>query len=223
MRKLERVKIVFERVFNGVFKVNNIEKLLKSKEYMEQTLADAESKLCEAKGKNKQKEEEIKETEKNIKDLIEISKKLNKEKNTAKLKEAAELYKEEKSKLDMLSKSLKINDKLIKQMEDKVKIYCEKINDLKRNIDVLEMKQNYTDNLKEYKKIAKKLDVGDIKDISKEIDEDFYTSEFEVKNIEENGKNVEDFVAENGKSDDYAEFMKLIEGDKKKSEKKGKN
>ena len=37
------------------------------------------------------------------------------------------------------------------------------------------------------------------------------------------GKNVEDFIAENGKSDDYAEFMKLVEGDKKKNEKKGKN
>lgn len=76
---------------------------------------------------------------------------------------------------------------------------------------------------KEYKKIAKKLDVGDIKDISKEIDEEFYTSEIEVKNIEETGKNVDDFIAENGKSDDYEEFMKLVEGDKKKSEKKGKN
>lgn len=214
MNKLERVKIVFGRVFNGVFRVNNIEKLIMAKEKMEETLADAESKLCEAKGKNKQKEEEIKETEKNIKELIEISKKLNEEKNTAKVKEAAELYKEEKSKLDILSKSLKINEKLVKQIEDKVKIYQDKINDLKRNIDILEMKQNYTDNLKEYKKIAKKLDVGDIKDISKEIDEEFYASEFEVKNIEESRKNVEDFVAENGKNDDYDEFMKLIGAEK---------
>ena len=219
MNKLERVKIVFGRIFNGVFKVNNIEKLIMAKEKMEETLADAQSKLCEAKGKNKQKEEEIKEIEKNIKDLIEISKKLNEEKKTAKVAEAAELYKEEKNKLDLLNKSLKINEKLVKQIEDKVKIYQDKINDLKRNIDVLEMKQNYTDNLKEYKKIAKKLDVGDIKDISKEIDEDFYASEFEVKNIEESGKNVEDFVAENGKTDDYDEFMKLIGAEKNKKNK----
>ena len=215
MKKSERTKIVFNRVFEGIFKVNNIEKLMAAKKQMEETLRDAEDKLCEAKGKNKQKEEEIKETEKNIKELIEVSKKLNAEKNTAKVKEAAELYKEEKDKLDMLSKSLKINEKLVKQMEDKVKIYRDKIKDLKRNIDVLEMKQSYTDNLKEYKKIAKRLDVGDIKDISKEIDEEFYTSEFEVKKIEDSEKNVEDFVAENSEENEYDEFMKLIVGEKK--------
>lgn len=218
MSKLERVRIVFERIFNKVFRVNNIEKLIAGKERMEETLRDAEEKLFEAQGKNKQKEEEIKEIEKNIKDLIEVSKGLNKEK----VKEAAELYKEEKNKKELLLKSLKINEKIVKQLEDKVKIYREKINDLKRNIEVLEMKQSYTDNLKEYKKIAKKLDVGDIKDISKEIDEEFYASEFEVKSIEETGKNVEEFIAENGKGDDYEEFMKLVEGDKKKNEKKGK-
>ena len=216
MSKLERIKIVFERIFNKIFRVNNIEKLILGKEKMEETLRDAEEKLFEAQGKNKQKEEEIKQIEENIKKLIEISKDLNKEK----VKEAAELYKEEKNKKELLLKSLKINEKIVKQLEDKVKIYREKINDLKRNIEVLEMKQNYTENLKEYKKIAKKLDVGDIKDISKEIDEEFYTSEIEVKNIEETGKNVDDFISENGKNDDYAEFMKLVEGDKKKSEKK---
>lgn len=190
---------------------------------MEDTLKDAEDKLFEAQGKNKQKEEEIKEIEKNIADLIDVSKKLNAEGKNEKVSEAAELYKEEKNKKDLLLKSLKINEKIVKQLEDKVKIYREKINDLKRNIEVLEMKQNYTDNLKEYKKIAKKLDVGDIKDISKEIDEEFYASEFEVKNMEENEKNVEDFVAENGIKDEHEEFMKLIGGDKKKSEKKRKN
>lgn len=223
MSKLERIKIVFERIFNKIFKVNNVEKLIAAREKMEDTLKDAEDKLFEAQGKNKQKEEEIKEIEKNIADLIDVSKKLNAEGKNEKVSEAAELYKEEKNKKDLLLKSLKINEKIVKQLEDKVKIYREKINDLKRNIEVLEMKQNYTDNLKEYKKIAKKLDVGDIKDISKEIDEEFYASEFEVKNMEENEKNVEDFVAENGIKDEHEEFMKLIGGDKKKSEKKRKN
>lgn len=216
MNKLERVKIVTGRVFNSIFKVNNIEKLLMAREQMEETLRDAKEKLCEAKGKNKQKEEEIKEIDYNLKELVSIGKKLDKNK----VSEAAELYQDEKNKKELLLKSIKINEKIIKQLEDKVNIYQNKINDLKRNIDVLEMKQNYTDNLKEYKKIAKKLDVGDIKDISKEIDEEFYASEFEVKNIEEEGKNVEDFIATNSDKNDYDEFMKLIGEEKKDGRKK---
>ena len=216
MNKLERVKIVTGRVFNSIFKVNNIEKLLMAREQMEETLRDAKEKLCEAKGKNKQKEEEIKEIDNNLKELVSIGKKLDKNK----VSEAAELYKDEKNKKELLLKSIKINEKIIKQLEDKVNIYQNKINDLKRNIDVLEMKQNYTDNLKEYKKIAKKLDVGDIKDISKEIDEEFYASEFEVKNIEEEGRNVEDFIATNSDKNDYDEFMKLIGEEKKNGRKK---
>lgn len=43
---------------------------------------------------------------------------------------------------------------------------------------------------------------------------------FKVNNIEEKGKNVEDFVAENGKKDEYDEFMKLISGEKKNGRKK---
>ena len=152
----------------------------------------------------------------NLKELVSIGKKLDKNK----VSEAAELYKDEKNKKELLLKSIKINEKIIKQLEDKVNIYQNKINDLKRNIDVLEMKQNYTDNLKEYKKIAKKLDVGDIKDISKEIDEEFYASEFEVKNIEEEGKSVEDFIATNSDKNDYDEFMKLIGEEKKDGRKK---
>ena len=216
MNKLERVKIVTGRVFNSIFKVNNIEKLVMARGQMEETLRDAKEKLCEAKGKNKQKEEEIKEIDNNLKELVSIGKKLDKNK----VSEAAELYKDEKNKKELLLKSIKINEKIIKQLEDKVNIYQNKINDLKRNIDVLEMKQNYTDNLKEYKKIAKKLDVGDIKDISKEIDEEFYASEFEVKNIEEEGKNVEDFIATNSDKNDYDEFMKLIGEEKKNGRKK---
>ena len=93
MNKLERVKIVTGRVFNSIFKVNNIEKLLMAREQMEETLRDAKEKLCEAKGKNKQKEEEIKEIDNNLKELVSIGKKLDKNK----VSEAAELYKEEKN------------------------------------------------------------------------------------------------------------------------------
>ena len=54
-----------------------------------------------------------------------------------------------------------------------------------------------------------------LKDISREIDAEFYTSEFEVKNMEETEKNVEEFISENGKENNYDEFMKLIVEEKK--------
>lgn len=129
MKKSERTKIVFNRVFEGIFKVNNIEKLMAAKKSMEETLRDAEDKLCEAKGKNKQKEEEIKETEnkdilKKLRNRVKEVKRLQENPNyksivteqNKTLEERAETIKSLKSELEIKETNIRFSNKVIEDL-----------------------------------------------------------------------------------------------------------
>lgn len=200
MKKLERIKIVWNRMFNKVFNVKNIEKLEAQKSEMEKVLQESKEELSKQKGKKKVIDDKIQEHKNDLEKLKETCKSIkedemmNKDIKNQKLKEGFDLYKKCEDELKVKEQQSELMDKLITQVEGKVAIYETKIDSLFKNINILKSKAEFTENVNDFKNVIKKLGCKDIGDIKDQIDADFYTSEFELNEISKDEINVEQFT-----------------------------
>lgn len=211
MKKMERVGIKFNKWFNEVFKVTNVEKLEAQRVKMENVLDKAKEELYRVMGRNKVKEEELADTQENIAELLKIAAAVKEEQDNDKLQTAYKLYQGEESKANALTQAIAANKTMIKAIEDKIKIYDNKISLIEKNIDILRQKEEYSENIKSFKAVLKELDCGSIKDISKQIEEDFKIAEFQLEDIKnQDSQTVEEFVNENGNSGAYNKFMQEV-------------
>lgn len=229
MNIFEKIKITTNRVLNNVFKVSNIETLNYQKEKMENILNKAIENLNNIKGKNKQKESLLARNKTNLKALVLISRDWNdvlkektslkeeKDEATQELKKCYEFYEQTEKDNQLLKKQIEVNEKIIADIENKIELYRSKIIAIEKNIDVLEAKAEYAENIKNFKKISKTLKCdGDLKDISQKIDADYYAAEFDLQDLEKEEKesqDIQDFIEKNTESSCFSDFLKMIESE----------
>ena len=200
MKKLERVKIVWNRMFNKVFNVKNIEKLEAQKDEMERILIDSKGELSRQKGKKQVIDDKIEEYKKDLEKLKETCKSIkedeimNKDIKNQKLKEGFDLYKKCEDELKIKEQQSELMNKLITQVENKINVYEAKINSLFKNISILRSKAEFTENVNDFKNVIKKLGCKDVGDIKDQIDAEFYSSEFELDDISKDETSVEQFT-----------------------------
>jgi len=226
MNIFDKIKISTNRILNNIFKVSNVETLEYQKRKMEDVLEEANHSLNNLKGKNKQKEEELKENEVNLVTLLSMAKtwKKNLEKKdslsekralTEALQRSCVLHDQTEKENEMLKKQIAINNKIISDIEKKIELYSSKIDDINKNIDVLKAKAEYAENIKNFKKISKSLECdANLKNVEKDIDAEYFTAEFELQELDEKdvqNQDIEGFIKNNTKEDKFSIFLNKLD------------
>ena len=226
MNIFDKIKISTNRVLNNIFKVSNIETLEYQKRKMEDVLEEANHSLNNLKGKNKQKEEELKENEVNLVTLLSMAKTWKKDLEkkdslsekralTEALQRSCTLHDQTEKENEMLKKQITINNKIISDIEKKIELYSSKIDDINKNIDVLKAKAEYAENIKNFKKISKSLECdANLKNIEKDIDAEYFTAEFELQELDEKdvqNQDIEGFIENNTKEDKFSIFLNKLD------------
>lgn len=226
MNIFDKMKISTNRVLNNIFKVSNVETLEYQKRKMEDVLEEANHSLNNLKGKNKQKEEELKENEVNLATLLSMAKTWKKDLErkdslsekralTEALQRSCVLHDQTEKENEMLKKQIAINNKIISDIEKKIELYSLKIDDINKNIDVLKAKAEYAENIKNFKKISKSLECdANLKNVEKDIDAEYFTAEFELQELDEKdaqNQDIESFIENNTKEDKFSIFLNKLD------------
>lgn len=209
MKKENQIKIVFNRIFNKIFKVSNIEMLVLQKEKMEKTLETVNEEKNRIKGLLKVKQQELAENEINLQKIEKkISTYVNKE-QLDKAKQGYEYKIQTEKEINRLKRDLSAYNQIINNTEKQIKIYEAKISKISNNIDELKAKEEFTKNAQKFRKNMSSLECKDIKDITQEINKEYYAENFALEDIEkQDEKTIDTFIQQD--ENDFLEYVERI-------------
>ena len=209
MNNLERIKIFFNKKFEKIFDVTKIEEIENQKNKMEKVLIEAKEELYKQEGKLYAKKQELKNSNKNIERLLKVCKKYESQKLENKVKEGYNLYKEEKQRIENLEKIIKASKKLVEETKNKIKIYENRIKKLTSNMEILKLKNEFSQNVKDFNRVNKKLKMKDVKDITNEIEEEFFSSKLMLKDLKKEEVDIESYIEEDN-TEEYKDFLEKL-------------
>lgn len=209
MNNLERIKIFFNKKFEKIFDVTKIEEIENQKNKMEKVLIEAKEELYKQEGKLYAKKQELKNSNKNIERLLKVCKKYESQKLENKVKEGYNLYKEEKQRVENLEKIIKASKKLVEETKNKIKIYENRIKKLTSNMEILKLKNEFSQNVKDFNRVNKKLKMKDVKDITNEIEEEFFSSKLMLKDLKKEEVDIESYIEEDN-TEEYKDFLEKL-------------
>ena len=209
MNKLERIKVFFNKKFEKIFDVTKIEEIENQKNKMEKVLMEAKEELYKQEGKLCAKKQELKNSNKNIERLLKVCKKYESQKLENKVKEGYNLYKEEKQRIENLKKIIKASKKLVEETKNKIKIYENRIKKLTSNMEILKLKNEFSQNVKDFNRVNKKLKMKDVKDITNEIEEEFFSSKLMLKDLKKEEVDIESYIEEDN-TEEYKDFLEKL-------------
>ena len=179
MKLLNRIQIVGKRIIEKVFKVNNVEKLEAQEEKMTAVLNTSKEQLNQLKAEIDVSQKEI-DTKKNENEqLIRLCKNKRDTISDEEMKNIYRLYERQESEIKNKETALALTRKLLEQCETQVETYTDRIGEITKNISVLRVKNDYAENVKKFKNVAKDLKVKDAKDLEREIEVDFVAAEYD--------------------------------------------
>ena len=114
-------------------------------------------------------EKEILNGKAELEQLIRLCKNKKDTINDEELKSIYRLYERQNSEIKSKETALELTKKLQTQVELQVETYTDRIGDITKNISVLKVKNDYAENVKRFKNVAKDLKVKDAKDLEREI------------------------------------------------------
>lgn len=209
MNNLERIKVFFNKKFEKIFDVTKIEEIENQKNKMEKVLIEAKEELYKQEGKLYAKKQELKNSNKNIERLLKVCKKYESQKLENKVKEGYNLYKEEKQRIENLEKIIKASKKLVEETKNKIKIYENRIKKLTSNMEILKLKNEFSQNVKDFNRVNKKLKMKDVKDITNEIEEEFFSSKLMLKDLKKEEVSIESYIEEDN-TEEYKDFLEKL-------------
>lgn len=209
MNNLERIKVFFNKKFEKIFDVTKIEEIENQKNKMEKVLIEAKEELYKQEGKLYAKKQELKNSNKNIERLLKVCKKYESQKLENKVKEGYNLYKEEKQRIENLEKIIKASKKLVEETKNKIKIYENRIKKLTSNMEILKLKNEFSQNVKDFNRVNKKLKMKDVKDITNEIEEEFFSSKLMLKDLKKEEVDIESYIEEDN-TEEYKDFLEKL-------------
>ena len=209
MNNLERIKVFFNKKFEKIFDVTKIEEIENQKNKMEKVLMEAKEELYKQEGKLCAKKQELKNSNKNIEKLLKVCKKYESQKLENKVKEGYNLYKKEKQRVENLEKIIKDKKKLVEETKNKIKIYENRIKKLTSNMEILKLKNEFSQNVKDFNRVNKKLKMKDVKDITNEIEEEFFSSKLMLKDLKKEEVDIESYIEEDN-TEEYKDFLEKL-------------
>lgn len=126
------------------------------------------------------------------------------------MKNIYRLYERQESEIKNKETALTLTRKLLEQCEAQVETYNDRIGEITKNISVLKVKNDYAENVKKFKNVAKDLKVKDAKDLEREIEVDFIAAEYDLQDMKAEEMTIEKVLKEANETNGFKDFMKKI-------------
>lgn len=211
MKKIKVLQIIFDRIFNKLFKITSVEKLLKQREDMKNTLHGVEETRNSLHGSITAKRIELSTAKNQLKEVENKIAEYVKKDNEKKAEEGYTYKIQLEKEIKRLQLSIESNEKILKQTEKQIAIYEKKITQISNNIDELKAKEEFTKNANEFKNNMRALDCEDIKDITDEINKDYYAQSFALDKMADDEKTIDEYIDQ-----DKDGFKKYVDKIRKK-------
>lgn len=184
MKKLTKIKIVFDRIFNKFVKVDNIEKIEEGLNRQKEALKKLNNSYYNAQGALESYRNELKKNQEN-------EKKLNKCFETCKGKNdkdgAKQVFEElniTKQRMIVLKEQTQKQELIVKRFKDAKERYEKEIRNLQNNLETMKSKNRFSKAVKEYESQFGEFEEFDIEDIQKDIDIEFNASNAQLQDQE---------------------------------------
>lgn len=184
MKKLTKIKIVFDRIFNKFVKVDNIEKIEEGLNRQKEALKKLNNSYYNAQGALESYKNELKKNQEN-------EKKLNKCFETCKGKNdkdgAKQVFEElntTKQRIIVLKEQIQKQELIVKRFKDAKERYENEIRNLQNNLETMKSKNRFSKAVKEYESQFGEFEEFDIEDIQKDIDIEFNASNAQLQDQE---------------------------------------
>lgn len=207
---LNRIQIVGKRVIEKVFKVNNVEKLQAQEEKMTEVLNASKEDLNQLKAEIDVSEREIEKSKNELEQLIRLCKNKKDIISDEEMRNIYRLYERQESEIKNKETALVLTRKLLEQCEAQVETYTDRIGEITKNISILKVKNDYAENVKKFKNVAKDLKVKDAKDLEREIEVDFAAAEYDLQDMKAEEMSIEKVLRKANETSGFQDFMKKI-------------
>lgn len=210
MKILNRIQIVGKRVIEKIFKVDNIEKLQAQEEKMNEVLNTSKEDLNQLKAEIAISEKEIEKGKNELEQLVRLCKNKKDTISDEEMRNIYRLYERQESEIKNKETALGLTRKLLEQCEAQVETYTDRIGEISKNISILKVKNDYAENVKKFKNVAKDLKVKDAKDLEREIEVDFAAAEYDLQDMKAEDMSIEKVLRKANETSGFQDFMKKI-------------
>lgn len=193
-----------------ILKVDNVEKLQAQEVKMTEVLNTSKEQLNQLKAEIAVSEKEIVKGKAELEQLIRLCKNKKDTISDEEMKNIYRLYERQESETKNKETALVLTKKLLEQCETQVETYTDRIAEITKNISVLKVKNDYAENVKKFKNVAKDLKVKDAKDLEREIEVDFVAAEFDLEDMKAEEMSIEKVLKEANETNGFKDFMKKI-------------
>lgn len=193
-----------------ILKVDNVEKLQAQEVKMTEVLNTSKEQLNQLKAEIAVSEKEIVKGKAELEQLIRLCKNKKDTISDEEMKNIYRLYERQESEIKNKETALVLTKKLLEQCETQVETYTDRIAEITKNISVLKVKNDYAENVKKFKNVAKDLKVKDAKDLEREIEVDFVAAEFDLEDMKAEEMSIEKVLKEANETNGFKDFMKKI-------------
>lgn len=176
MKKVTKIKILWDRLFNKIVKVDNIEKVEEGLERQKESLRKLNESYYNAVGVLDTYKEELKKNENNLDKLnrcFEICK--NKDDKQG----AKQVYEQTittKQRINVLKEQIEKQKMIVNRFKEAKEKYEKEIRNLENNIETMKSKDRFSKAVKEYNKNFGEFEEFNIDDIQRDIDTEFNAS-----------------------------------------------
>lgn len=184
MKKLTKLKIVFDRIFNKFVKVDNIEKIEEGLDRQKEALKKLNNSYYNAQGALESYRNELeknKENEKQLNKCFEICKTKN-DKDGA--KQIFDELNTTKQRIIVLKEQSQKQELIVQRFKEAKDRYEKEIRNLQNNLETMKSKNRFSKAVKEYESQFGEFEEFNIDDIQKDIDIEFNASNAQLQEQE---------------------------------------
>ena len=184
MKKITKLKIVFDRIFNKFVKVDNIEKIEEGLNRQKEALKNLNNSYYNAQGALESYKNELKKNQENEKKLnkcFEICKTKNDKEGA---KQIFEELNTTKQRIIVLKEQSQKQELIVQRFKEAKERYEKEIRNLQNNLETMKSKNRFSKAVKEYESKFGEFEEFNIDDIQKDIDIEFNASNAQLQEQE---------------------------------------
>lgn len=184
MKKMTKLKIVFDRIFNKFVKVDNIEKIEEGLNRQKEALKKLNNSYYNAQGSLESYKNELnknKENENKLNRCFEICKTKNDKEGAMQIFEEINTTKQ---RITVLTEQVQKQELIVQRFKEAKERYEKEIRNLQNNIETMKSKNRFSKAVKEYENQFGEFEEFNIDDIQKDIDIEFNASNAQLQEQE---------------------------------------
>ena len=184
MKKLTKLKIVFDRIFNKFVKVDNIEKIEEGLNRQKEALKKLNNSYYNAQGALETYKNELnknQENEKKLNKCFEICKTKNDKEGA---KQIFDEINTTRQRITVLKEQTQKQELIVRRFKEAKERYEKEIRNLQNNLETMKSKNRFSKAVKEYESQFGEFEEFNIEDIQKDIDIEFNASNAQLQEQE---------------------------------------